>query len=218
MDQLLYLTLPGWFIFGISISFGSCLIHQTAIILPYLTITSPSFKNKLFSIAAFGAGRIITYSLLGLGSSILGSYLQNLILAPQLSTLISLLLATILIALALIFLFFPHQKICQKIKQAHRYPAYLTGVLTALLPCPALISMLIYASQQTSPFVGFFTGFLFATGSSLAPLVILSPLYSYWQARYSHAKIQKALRILGGLILFALGWQLLLRVILTIIK
>ena len=215
MQEITYLTYSGWFLLGLLTGIGPCVGHHFLIVLPYIGFRKESIRGGLSVVLFFSLARIITYSLLGFLAGAAGEVFYGRIISPFWIGLSRSLLAVLLILLALVYLVFDKSTICRRFQAlTDRIPGrsiVLIGFFTALLPCPVLLGLLAYSAASGRMIYGAVSGFVFATGTSLSPLLAAGPLFAFLKGKIQE-RGKSFITGLAGLLLFAYGVHLLLQV------
>jgi len=149
------------FLLGLLGSLGHCVGMCSAVII--LFDRQPIFRNKLAWVLAH-AGRITTYSILGL---IFGAFGQTLWAFDSLQSILSILFALIAFYMASAFIgltpspesLFPNLvrhwgNAIRTFKSASLLTSYLLGLLWGLLPCGLVLTALLTAVTSTDAFQG----------------------------------------------------------------
>lgn len=211
MFEYMQLNIPGWLLLGLATGFGPCMGHQFLILIPYLSLTRRGPRDSFKEVLGFSLARITTYGLLGLGSGALGRTFSDSIADPRIVAFAQGLLGFFLLAIAVMFLLWKENPFCRLLEKAKGRAMALAGFFTALSPCPALLGLLAYSAAVASPVQGMLAGIAFSTGTTLSPLIVAGPMWGWLQERISAERVRLVLRTVGGLVLFAYGWQLILR-------
>ncbi|MCQ3935990.1 MAG: hypothetical protein DPW18_02965 [Chloroflexi bacterium] len=198
------------FLLGLFGSLGHCVGMCSAVII--LFDRQPVFQNKHAWILAH-AGRITTYSLLGL---LFGAFGQTLWSFGNLQAILSILFALIAFYLASAFIgLTPSPELLfsgltqrwgraiRNFKAASFWTSYLLGLLWGLLPCGLVLTALITAVVSKSAWLGALNMFIF--GAATIPSLFAVK----WLAAKSASRLWS--RGLASLVLMFFGFQFAMR-------
>ncbi len=202
--------MPTSFLLGLLGSLGHCVGMCSAIVI--LFDRQPIFKNKLAWILAH-AGRITTYTLLGLVFGIFGQTLWSF---RNLQAVLSILFALIAFYMAsafigltpspeLLFLGWTSRwgRAIRTFKTASLWTSYLLGLLWGLLPCGLVLTALITALASKSAMLGAINMFIFGIAT------IPSLFAVKWLAAQSLSRLWS--RGLASLVMMFFGLQFAMR-------
>lgn len=167
------------FILGITVSFGPCIAHCSAVILPYIATTTRNWKGGLRAILAFSFARLAIYVALGLLAGLLGRVIIEQLLQFELQIMVA--GGIIIISLGLyIFLRKNEESYCQAVACGHRAGtggSALLGLFAGILPCLPLLGVLTFtALYAQNLWQGAFYGLAFGAGKFFSPLIVLGML------------------------------------------
>lgn len=198
------------FLLGLLGSLGHCVGMCSAVII--LFDRQPIFRNKLAWVLAH-AGRITTYSLLGL---IFGAFGQTLWSFDKLQAALSILFAIIAFYMASAFIgLTPSPELLfsgliqrwggamRAFKSASLWTSYLLGLLWGLLPCGLVLTALITAVASKSALLGGINMLTFGIAT------IPSLFAVKWLAAKSNSRIWS--RGLASLVMMFFGFQFAMR-------
>jgi len=165
MDKTFILSLTSPFLLGILAGSTTC----SCLVGGFLISTSKSwvnFKSHLF----FNLARVIGFSLLGLILGLVGNFF-NLFSSffPIVVTIISLFM--IYLALPMVGINLPKIKFF-KFNYKNKYPPFLFGILTILIPCGFTLTAESLAILSLSPIKGFLIMLFFVFGTIPSLLII----------------------------------------------
>ncbi len=164
---------------GAAVSFGPCLLHCSAAVLPYIAATAKGWQDSLKSMAIFLSVRIFIYTLLGLAAGAAGR-LASVALHEHRELLM--MAGGICIAcfgLVIMLGYDPGRRMCRRIRHVHNRPGSRTFALAVLAasmaPCASLAAVLAYiALTAESALAGAGYGMAFGIGKALSPLLPLA--------------------------------------------
>jgi uncharacterized protein len=198
------------FLLGLLGSLGHCVGMCSAVII--LFDRQPIFQNK-FAWALAHAGRITTYSFLGL---IFGAFGQTLWAFGNLQAILSVLFAIIAFYMASAFIgLSPSPELLfsglsrrwgqaiRGYKPASRLSPYLLGLLWGLLPCGLVLTALVAAMASANAFLGGLTMLVFGIAT------IPSLFAVKWLAGKSASRIFS--RGLASIVMMLFGFQFAMR-------
>lgn len=204
---------PFIFAFGIGIFYGwtSC----TFICLPFLSLyiigTDKGIARGLRTTMIFNAGRVLSYTVLGLlvgliGQGIIGS-------TNQIVT--SIAFSVVVVSIGLMMMFIEERRSCEaghkRIDFLKRLPdnnalkAIILGISIALIPCAGLLTVFALSAVSFHPLTGALAGFLFGLGSMLSPLLAIGAGAGWFASKVQMNSPNLRIwvkRISGGLLVF----------------
>ncbi|MBI5825826.1 MAG: sulfite exporter TauE/SafE family protein [Chloroflexi bacterium] len=201
---------------GLLGSLGHCVGMCSAIVILFdrqpIFRTAPNGQNKLAWVLAH-AGRVTTYTLLGLLFGIFGQTLWSF---GNLQALLSILFAIIAFYMASAFIgLTPSPELLfskwtqrwgraiRRFKTASLWTSYLLGLLWGLLPCGLVLTALITAAASKSAINGALTMLIFG-------LATLPSLYAVkWLATKTNPRLWS--RTLASLVMMFFGFQFAMR-------
>lgn len=210
MTRFIGNTMLASFLLGLLGSLGHCVGMCSAVII--LFDRQPIFQNKFAWVLAH-AGRITTYSLLGL---IFGAFGQTLFALDKLQAALSILFGIIAFYLASAFIGLTPSpellfsgltqrwgKAIRGYKPASRLGPYLLGLLWGLLPCGLVLTALVAAMASGNILLGGLTMLVFGIAT------IPSLFAVRWLAGKSTSRIFS--RGLASLVMMLFGFQFAMR-------
>lgn len=217
MPETGYLNIWGWFILGLSMGVGPCVAHHFFLVLPYISLNKKNTREGWQVVVYFSVGRIISLTLLGFLSGLVGGALYANFMDSGVRDWFIIFLGLFLVMMAAAVMFFEESFFCKKIKFLFdKIPGDMmlaTGFLTPLLPCPVILGFLAYTAAGGQYIQGALSGLGFGLGTAVSPILIAGPLLGFFKKKIS-GKIRSVLINLGGLILFGYGLHLILSVLL----
>lgn len=202
-----------FFIAGITLGSGPCLLICLPILLPYITAKGTDLKTGLKLTIIFSLSRLISYSLLGL-LSVLAFKAVSSILGPQ-GEWIKFIAGIFIVIIGLTYFIgkiphiscrFLHKYLIDK----SNWNMFILGLLIGFSPCPPLVAILTYlACMAKDVFWGFIGGFSFGLGTFISPLIpagAAAGLFSY-NIKQS-PRIFLIIRIICSLVLIYFGIRL----------
>jgi sulfite exporter TauE/SafE len=204
---MFYGKLFSFFIQGVVVGSGPCLLTCAPILLPYLAATRRDWREGLRLTLLFGLARLVVYALLGSLVGYAGAYLFQLFYGEIWGKAIWALAGT---GVALIGLLIAAGKespgpFC-RLAQREENIVFL-GVMVGLAPCLPLLAVLTEIMLLADHFFqGLIYGAAFGLGTILSPLLLFGPLAPLVPAD------RRRQEIACGLILFCFGFYLVWRV------
>jgi thiol:disulfide interchange protein DsbD len=203
----------GVLVMGLFYGLTMCNFSCIPLIGPYIFGTQGGFSRGFDATAIFVLTRVVTYTLLGGLSGVIGSVALESMDAGWLLT-----MAGGLIVLIAARVIFKSRSAC---KQPNRVqgPERRTwlhmitlGISTSLVPCLPLSAVLLYAASTQSFWIGCALALMFGIGTSASPLYYIGGAAG-WLSERIRSEIPRysaALRIISGIILAMFGVRLLL--------
>lgn len=193
---------------------GPCMMHQGAILLPFIGMTRDNIKQALKEFLFFHAVRLSTYTLLGALGGIAGYHLNNLLRHRFFIDLLNILLGLFLMGLAVFVLFQGKNLLCRwthkHFIQSHGKAMILAGFFTALTPCPALLGLLAYTAASQRIVYGALAGLCFAAGTVLSPIFLAIPLWGALKKFIRSALGRDIFILINACLFFAFGFYLIM--------
>ncbi|MFA5362567.1 MAG: sulfite exporter TauE/SafE family protein [Candidatus Omnitrophota bacterium] len=210
--------LSSFFIFGLTLGFGSCLAGCGPLLISYLAGREKNVKNSILAYGIFSLSRLIVYLVLGISVYFLG----HLLITRFFDSIARPLYVTggMIIALIGFFLIIdknPDPAFCSKARgflfRKDAGNVIALGVIMGILPCSALLSILAYIALTAKTWVDalMFT-LVFGLGTIVSPLFILAACIGLIPQTGAPKRLLGVLS--GGIVVFA-GIQLLLKGIST---
>ncbi|MEW5770975.1 MAG: sulfite exporter TauE/SafE family protein [Pseudomonadota bacterium] len=185
---------------GLSLGLTAC----TVTCLPYMGawVMARERGAVLGDTAAFLAGRVAAYALMGLAAGLAGAWLARLLQGGVGHVAIG----AASLAAGLWLLFGRQRRGCAAGRGAQASPLAI-GFALSLTPCAPLASLLAFAAQAGSPGGGLAYGLAFGLGAAVTPLLVVLPALGWFgqRLRESRAELGRWLRLGAGLVLAALG-------------
>jgi len=206
------------FLLGLSFGWGPCLASCGPLLLTYIAGSKKSSFKGLSAYLFFSLSRIFVYLVLGVLVFFLGRFVfEHFINFFKLSMIFG---GVFVILMALLMLFgvginlpacsYLHKQIIQKDKKS----IVILGLITGLMPCAPLLTVLTYAGLiSRSPLENLSYIFLFGLGTSLSPLILLVALAGLIPRCMVNVKESyvKLFNFICAFIMIVLGIQLILR-------
>jgi cytochrome c biogenesis protein CcdA len=211
MDEVLKL-----FILGITVSFGPCIAHCSAVILPYIAATTRGWKGGLKAMLAFSVARLAIYGILGLLAGLAGRVIIEQLRQFELQIMI---VGGILIASLGLYIFLRQNKAflcqaaaCRSANRAGVRGSALLGLFAGILPCVPLLGVLTFTVLYARDlWEGAFYGLAFGAGKFFSPLIMLGVLAGSAPAFFAHhSKAFSYFTKLCGAVLIFMGISLLI--------
>ncbi len=203
-----HLSLTGWFLLGISAGLGPCFGHSLLVLLPYIGMSREGTVKALWEVVSFSLGRGGSYAVLGAAAGLTGRTLRA-VASPVFSIAAEAAFGGLMMTLALVVLFSADSGACrllhERLNSGPGRAMFLAGALTALTPCPLLLGLLSSAAASASTLYGLLSGFTFAAGSVISPVLLLGPLLGFIKGRAASRRLARITRFLGALLLFGYG-------------
>ncbi|MBU0728698.1 MAG: sulfite exporter TauE/SafE family protein [Proteobacteria bacterium] len=185
---------------GITVCSFSCLPFLG----PFLLSTGQGFKDGVSSTALFIIGKIAAYTVLGCLAGLLGQ-----VLAFESSGAMRFILGVPLIITGL-SLPFIHKAGCGKC-HGRSISFFGLGLITSLVPCPALTAVFALAAKDGSILNGALYGLSFGSGLIISPLLIIGGGLSVISSKIKleAARIMPAIQVISCIIMVLLGTRIL---------
>lgn len=197
------------FFYGLTLCSFSCI----PLIGPYIFGTQGGFKRGFDATAIFVISRVVTYTLLGGLSGLVGSIALERLDSGWLFT-----VAGGLILLIGGMVIFQPRSSCRQQGQVHkprRRPwvhMMILGFSTSLMPCLPLSAVLLYAATTQSFMTGCLLALMFGIGTSASPLYYIGGAAGWLSEKIRNEipRYNGLLRIICGVIMTIFGIRLLL--------
>ncbi|MCX5700825.1 MAG: sulfite exporter TauE/SafE family protein [Candidatus Omnitrophica bacterium] len=206
------------FLLGLSFGWGPCLASCGPLFLSYVAATRKNIFQGTFSYILFSFSRVLVYSVLGLLVFFLGRFiLERLINFFKISLILGgvfVILLAILIVLGKDITSIPCKFLQKHILEKDNKSLILLGVVSALLPCAPLISVLTYAGLIAKNALDNFIYVLaFGLGTILSPLILLVGFAGLIPRVINSSKAiyMRIFNLVCSLIMIILGIQLIRR-------
>ncbi len=220
MNDIYAFSYFGWFLVGISLGMGPCMLHHGFILLPFIGMTQKNIRQGFREFLYFHSVRVITYSLLGTFGGIAGYFLYNLLTHRLFIQVFQALLGVFLMGLAIFVLFQGKNIICHWTRkhflESRGKAMLLAGFLTTLTPCPALLGLLAYTAASQRVAYGALAGMFFALGTVVSPFFLVIPVWGAVRKHTVSDKIRSVFSFINALVFFAFGFHLIFRVWLSL--
>lgn len=198
------------FFYGLTLCNLSCI----PLIGPYIFGTQGSFKRGFDAAAIFVITRVVTYTLLGGLSGLVG----NVVLKQIDSALLFVVAGTLVLLISAVIIFKPKSAVCTKNSGQVQGPFKGTwvhmvtlGFSTSLVPCLPLTAVLFYAATTQSFVTGCLLAMMFGIGTSASPLYYIGGAFGWFSERIRNEipRYMGMLRTVSGIILTLFGLRLL---------
>jgi cytochrome c-type biogenesis protein len=204
----------GWlsaWLLGLSVGLTTC----TAVCLPYLGTWAlgqgQGGRAAAWDTAAFAAGKVAAYGVLGAGAGLLGEQLLALLKGDIGHWLIG--LTAVGAGVWLLVPRTPHRR-CG-MARGERASPFLMGFALSFTPCAPLAALLAASAGAGDVLQGGAYGLLFGLGAALTPLFVVIPLLGTFGKKLQQERpwLGPWLLRLGGLVLLLIGLRRLLTVL-----
>ncbi len=200
---------------GVILSWGPCFAFCGGIAIPYLASTQRGVLGGIKAVLAFSFSRLFSYLILslifgGLTKFLIGNYYESRVsffIYPLMSIFVFFSGIMILIGKSI----FSHKGICRlvskRIDSQSIKAISILGILTGLLPCLPLLSVLTYIAFNSKNLLdNLFLGLSFGLGTVFSPLIIFGPLATKISSFLSRRpQIYRIFNLACGLILIYLS-------------
>jgi sulfite exporter TauE/SafE len=186
-------------VLGISFGFGPCITTCAPVIVPFVASTSSNYKEGLKSTVVFSAGKVLSYTLLGTLSGLLGMQLEQIISAKVVGLFM-------IIMAAFVFFDFHKKCLCRKIRVTNNRVLFTAGIVMGLTPCGPMLAALALAVLSKSWLTGGAIGLVFGLGTMLSPLLVIGMMSGAWARRVAqNPEFARMNRIVCSLFLALIG-------------
>ncbi|WP_456393812.1 urease accessory protein UreH domain-containing protein [Nitratifractor sp.] len=176
-------TLAGIFVTGFAYGSSACLFSCTPALMPLLIHRGDRLDASLRTLAIFGAGRIVAYTLIAALAGIAAERLRNFLDHPPFTRL---LVGIVMIATGVWLLYrlwYPAPKRCgissrRPIEPSGEMGIFLMGMGLSLNLCPPLIWLITLSSATGKPLVGALYGMIFGLGSVAVMWMIYGAIFA----------------------------------------
>lgn len=197
------------FFYGLTLCNLSCI----PLIGPYIIGTQRGFRRGFDATAVFVITRVVTYTLLGGFSGLVG----NVALKSFDSSMLFVVAGSLVLIISAVIIFKPKTAACNKKGEVHgpvqRSWVHMAtlGISTSLVPCLPLTAVLFYAATTQSFVTGCLLALMFGIGTSASPLYYIGGAAGWFSDRIRNEipRYTSMLRIVSGLILALFGVRLL---------
>lgn len=206
------------FLLGLTFGWGPCLVSCGPLLLSYVAGAKKDSLKGITTYLLFSISRIFVYLVLGLLVFFLGRFVfEHLVNFFK----VSLIAGGVFVILMAILMFlgksinlpacsFLHKHILEKDKKS----VITLGLVSGLMPCAPLVTILIYAGLiSRNPVENLIYTFVFGLGTSLSPLIILVALAGLIPKLMANVKEShvRFFNLICALIMIFLGIQLIQR-------
>ncbi|MCU7935326.1 MAG: sulfite exporter TauE/SafE family protein [Candidatus Thiodiazotropha sp. (ex Dulcina madagascariensis)] len=197
------------FFYGLTLCSFSCI----PLIAPYIFGTQEGFKRGFDATAVFVLTRVMTYTLMGGLSGMLGAMLLTSMDSSWLLTLAGTLILLIGMRVMVKSTTACERKPASSVPFARRSWLHMAtlGFSTSLVPCLPLSAVLLYAATTQSFVSGALLALVFGIGTSASPLYFIGGATGWLseKIRIEIPRYQTLLRVISGIILASFGLRLL---------
>ncbi len=200
------------FFYGLTLCNLSCI----PLIGPYIIGTQKGFRRGFDATAVFVITRVVTYTILGGISGLVG----NVALKSIDSGLLFVIAGTLVLSISVMIIFRPKAAACKSKGQVEvhrprrRTWAHMVtlGFSTSLVPCLPLTAVLFYAATTQSFVTGCLLALMFGIGTSASPLYYIGGAAGWFSERIRSEipRYGSLLRKVSGIILALFGLRLLI--------
>lgn len=209
--------LLSFFILGFSFGFGPCLASCGPILIPYVAANKKTLPGSIRTYILFSLGRISVYMLLALSIFFLGQFLTDRFLGNISRYVfifggILILIMGLLTALRMRLEYRPCQFLQRHLLQQDKKSIFVLGAIIGLVPCAPLLALVSYIGLVSkSWYNGLLYSFIFALGTFISPLLVLTALSGYLSRFFidKRAIYARIFSFICGLIIVFLGLQML---------
>lgn len=198
------------FFYGLTLCNLSCI----PLIGPYIFGTQGGFKRGFDATAVFIIARVVTYTLLGGVSGLVG----DVALKQIDSGLVFAIAGSLVLLISAVVIFKPKSAACNKGAGQVQGPVQRTwvhmmtlGISTSLVPCLPLTAVLFYSATTQSFATGCLLALMFGIGTSASPLYYIGGAAGWFSERIRNEipRYFHILRTVSGVILALFGVRLL---------
>ena len=207
------------FLSGLALGSGPCLVSCGPLLISYIAATKTDFKAGLLVYLIFSFSRISVYLVLGFLTGVFSQEIIHKIFGQGSLIFFLIGLFILLLGLLIILGIQPNLRLCklweEKFIKKDTKSIVTLGILYGVAPCFPLLGILSYVILiSKSPLISSFYMFCFGMGTIVSPLFLLSVLAgTVPRLLIRQQKMFYLFRILCGLIIVALGLQILCRFI-----
>jgi sulfite exporter TauE/SafE len=163
------------FMLGLAYGFGPCMTSCAPLLVPIIMSSSRSTKEGLINTLLMGAGRIVSYVVLGVLFALLGKVIE--IRIPDYG------MGILYIALGLIIIFRFHMT-CPMPKKISRggLMCFVSGIALGFSPCAPMLGMLALSANSGSVVTGAFIAGSFGLATAISPLILIGLIAGKWSS------------------------------------
>ncbi len=201
------------FLIGAAASFGPCLLHCSATVLPYIAASTNGWKQSLITMGIFLSARMAIYTLLGLAAGAAGRIVS--ITLHEHRNIVTTAGGVLVIGFALLLIlgYNPGHRLCRKARavQGKNRVLIVISLAAVMGPCASLAGVLAYiALASDSAITGALFGFAFGLGKAFSPLLPLAAAAGAVSGKISqNPAVGKGFSLACGILMALLGIHLL---------
>lgn len=206
------------FLSGLILGTGPCAAFCAPILASYVVVYKNSFNKGVVSYAAFSAGRLISYAILGALCGGLSGILKSAALSGALGT-ITVIFGTGIALIGVLTILSKNPvaaKYCSFLHKGNVRNAGILGFLAGFSPCLPLLGILNYViiiSHSVLEAVVFIL--VFGLGTVISPVILLIGLSGKLSGFFSrNQKLERIIRLCAGVFLIFLGIKAVLQILL----
>ncbi|MFA4967409.1 MAG: sulfite exporter TauE/SafE family protein [Candidatus Margulisiibacteriota bacterium] len=199
-----------FFVQGLVIGAGPCLLICAPILLPFIAGTKRTWQEGFKAALVFGLARLAVYTLLGGAVGYIGYYLFEIFHSRIWGTMLWGGAGIFIIGLGILVILGreagnPFCRSLQKQKiGSNTQSLILLGIIIGLSPCLPLVGVLTEIMFLSEKFYqGFLYGFAFGVGTVISPLLLLGALAPLIPAKL--LRFEKTFNFICGALLIAVG-------------
>ena len=206
------------FLSGLALGSGPCLVSCGPLLISYIAATKTDFKAGLLVYLIFSFSRISVYLVLGFLTGVFSQEIIHKIFGQGSLIFFLIGLFILLLGLLIILGIQPNLRLCklweEKFIKKDTKSIITLGILFGITPCLPLVGILSYISIVSKSIITSLLYMLsFGIGTLVSPLLLLSLVAgSIPQLLKAHSKLSNLFKILCGLIIMTLGFQILIRI------
>jgi thiol:disulfide interchange protein DsbD len=206
---------------GVTAGMGQCSIACAPFLSTYIMGSGNGFLNGFKSFAVFAMGRLVMCAALGLAAGYIGTAFIDVDFH---SVYLSKIFDVVMIVIGLLMLIRPVCVTCKKSNKENEdlglfsrlfissstTHLFIMGMAFAAIPCPPMGAMLLYSLQMPSMLSGSIIMLLFAIGSAVSPLIIISALAGLFSKKIKAEAPQHRMlfqRLSGFILIILVGFS-----------
>jgi sulfite exporter TauE/SafE len=197
---------------GIVMGWGPCLTHSAPFLLPYIGAAKGHWRDGLKISLAFSGGRVLALAFLG-GIATVAFSSINQFFPPHRSGWLYGIVALFMIAIGIVIVAGKGLgiKTGRNLLDRSLESMFLFGLLMGIAPCVPYVAILTYIAcvAEDAALRGAWYGFVFSSGTAVAPIVLGIITGSIPERLLKSARLLKAFQVLCGLVLIVFGIRLL---------
>ncbi|MFC1477909.1 sulfite exporter TauE/SafE family protein [Candidatus Margulisiibacteriota bacterium] len=200
-----------FFLQGVILGYGPCLLSCVPILVPYIGSTSKNWKEGFWAALMFSLGKFIVYLCLATVFGLVGFYILNMYNQFQLGRKFQIILSILLIVIGVIILSGRqwNNPFCQKMQKTliNNRTVFGLGVIVGLSPCLPLVGVLTeIAVLADKIYYGTLYGLAFGLGTLFSPLLLIGSLVPVIDNAFARTqKVQNILQKVYGVVLVGVG-------------